>query len=72
MLLSQVEAVGRHWQFALQKYLNLTIILSGNPKGGTCSKPVMNFNIWLTLTVPVSPVEIKKYLYIYIYNQKQG
>ena len=31
---------------------------------------VMNFNIWLTLTVPVSPLEIKKYLYIYIIKKR--
>lgn len=59
MLGSQVEAVGRHWQSQLQKYLNFMVILSGKPKGGTCSKPLINFSIWLMAIWPFSPVEIQ-------------
>lgn len=69
MLGSQVEAVGRQWQLGLQKYLNFMVMVPGKPKGGTCSKPLINFSILLMATGPFSPVESKS---INISEQNQG
>ena len=54
MVISQVEAVGRQQQPAIQPCTNSTVNFSGNPRGGTCEAPVIHLmrSIKLTPSMP--------------------